>query len=133
METELLTSMNELKTILYIILTIFIIGSAIILILGYKLLHRISNSTKSEKFQYFAQEQMDKGCYEELKTYAQEFLEEKPHHIYAQWYLAKAYFYLEDYENAKKHFEKIAKTELEWRDNVLPYLEELNDDTEQSN
>ena len=127
MENDIILAINDLETTLYIILAIVIIGLLFILFLGYKVTAKLSRVKASDKFQFFAQEQMDKGCYEDLVTYALDFLKDRPHHTYAQWYLAKAYYNLEDYENAKKYFEKIAQRELEWRDNVMPYLDEIND------
>ena len=127
MENNILVAINDLRTILYVILAIVVAGLLFIIFMGYKVGAKLSSVKADDKFQFFAEEQMDKGCYEELITYALDFLKERPHHTYAQWYLAKAYYNLEDYENAKKYFEKIAQRELEWRDNVMPFLDEIND------
>lgn len=127
MENEVLTAINEIKTMLYFISFIVIVGLIAMAFLGYKFAVKFAKVTMSDKFKFEAEEMLDKECYDELIKHSKDLLQERPNHTYALWYLGKAYYNTEDYDNAKIYFEKIAKTNLEWRDNVEPYLDEIND------
>ena len=78
-----------------------------------------------EHFNFQAQEMLDKNCNKELIEYAKEHLEERPNHTYALWYLAKGYYNIKNYLQAKELFEKIGKTEVSWLETVKPYLDEI--------
>jgi len=126
MENEILSTLNELKTVFYITLSLIVITVIVLTFAGVKFATKFAKTTISDKYKFFAEEMIDKECYEELIKSSKELLEERPNHTYALWYLGKAYFNTEDYNNARVCFEKIAKTNLEWRDNVQPYLDEIN-------
>ena len=127
MENEILSTLNELKIVFYITLVFVIFIVITLAFAGYKFAFRFAKIAMSDKYKFFAEEMIDKECYDELIKYSKELLNERPNHTYALWYLGKAYFNTEDYENAKVCFEKIVKSNLEWRENVEPYLEEINE------
>lgn len=127
MENDILISLSEIKTILYILTGIFIIGVLLICFILYIVGVRFLSYKKSDVFKFFAEEKIDKGLYSEVISDAKEFLKDRPHHTYTQWYLAKAYYYTDDFENAKLYFEKILKREPDWEESVKPYLDEIID------
>jgi len=127
MDNEILSTLNEVKTILYIILVIVSIGvgGGLVLLIG--VVKKMWSIRKNENFQAKAQELLDTGCFQELIEFATDFLNERPNHTYALWFLGKSYFCIEDFANAKVQFDKIDKTELDWRDIVQPYLDEIKE------
>ncbi len=127
MENNILISLNEIKTILYILIGIFIVGVLLVCFILYIVGVRFLSYKKSDEFKFFTEEKIDKGLYNEVISDAKEFLKNRPHHTYTQWYLARAYYYIDDFENAKVYFEKILKREPSWVESVEPYLDEIND------
>lgn len=126
MENEILSSLSEIKTILYILLGVFILIFLFICYIFYFLETKGKKIMGSEEFNIFTEEKLDQGKYDEVIQDSLEFLQNRPHHTYAQWYLAKAYYYTNDYENAKIYFEKILEKEPGWENSVKPYLDGMN-------
>ena len=127
MENDILISLSEIKTILYILMGIFIVGVVLVCFVLYIVGVRFLSYKKSDEFKFFVEEKLDKGLYNEVICDAKEFLKDRPYHTYAQWYLAKAYYYTDDFENARLYFEKILKREPDWVESVEPYLDKIID------
>ena len=127
MENEILQSVNEIKTLVYIILAIVGLGAILVIFIALNVTSKMGKHQKEEDFNFQAQEMLDKNCNKELIEYAKEHLEKRPNHTYALWYLAKGNYNLENYSQAKELFEKIVKTEVSWLETVEPYLDEIKD------
>ena len=125
MENEILQSINEIKTLMYIVIAIIGVGTVLITFISINVILKTAKFKKQEYFNFHAQEMLDKDCNEELIEFAQEYLEERPNHTYALWYLAKGYYNTKNYLQAKELFEKIGKTEVSWLETVEPYLDEI--------
>ena len=125
MENEFLVRLDELKTLIYVLISIFSVGLLLIVTIFYFIGIRFLSYKKSDYFKFCVEEKLDKGLCSEVISDSIEFLKERPHHTYAQWYLAKAYYYTNNYENAKVYFKKILKSEPAWVDSVEPYLDEI--------
>jgi len=127
MENDILQSVNEIKTLIYIVLAIVGLGAILITFIAINVASKMAKYKREEDFNFHAQEMLDKNCNTELIEYAKEYLEERPNHTYALWYLAKGHYNLKNYSQAKELFEKIGKTEVSWLETVEPYLNEIKD------
>ena len=127
MENEILQSLNEIKIIMYIVLAVLGLGVVLAVFMIIGVTSKILKYKKQEEFNFLGQEMLDKDCNKELIEHAKEHLEERPNHTYALWYLAKAYYNLKNYAQAKELFEKVGKIEPSWVETVEPYLDEIKD------
>jgi len=126
METEILSTLNEIKTAIYLLLAVVIIGVVANWIrVGISLKNVIPNQL-DDLFTEEANNLYDEGKFDELLASCKEQLEKKPHHSYALWYKAKAYYQKQDYDKSKPYFEKLAKVEPNWEEShIQPYLDKI--------
>ena len=127
MENEILIALNEIKSILYIILSVVVIGVVANWIragISFK------NLVSKEIANIFTDESntlYDEGKFHELIEKCEEHLEKRKNNVNALWYMAKAYYQLDKYEKSKELFEKVIKAEPSWKVSLLsPILKKLN-------
>lgn len=65
----------------------------------------------------------DSNKIEELITLAQDKLRKRPNHVYAHWYLARAYYLQEKWAESLAEFREVAHLDPTWiEDHVKPYV-----------
>lgn len=127
MEQQILSTLQEIKTALYVLMAIIILG----VIAGFLRAGIAAKNLVKEKLDDFFRDEanhlFDKGAFDELIRYCEDKLKSKPHNSDALWYVAKAYYQKEDYSKAKEYFEKLVKAEPSWdKQYVQPYLEKID-------
>ena len=126
MENEILIALNEIKSILYIILFVVVIGVVANWIRAGISFKNLVSKEMREIFTEEADTLYDNGSYQKLIKICEEHLEKRKNNVNAFWYMAKAYYQLDDYEKSKKLFEKVIKAEPSWEgEHVKPYLDKI--------
>ena len=127
MDTEILTSLTEIKALLVAILTI-----VTLLLLGQivKLVSRLIQKRtiyRERAFVALAARDYDNQEYEELVRYCEEKLKAWGDNPYPLYWLARAKFKLGELELAKNLFEKVKEQEPEWEPSVEPHIAKINE------
>ena len=126
MDTEILSSLSEVKALLIAILVI-----VTVLLLGQiaKLISRLVKKRiiyRERAFVTLAARDYDNQKFEELVKYCEEKLKAWGDNPYPLYWLARAKFKLGDLELAKKLFEKVKDMEPEWQSTVEPHIVKIN-------
>jgi len=126
MDTEILSSLSEIKVLLVAILVV-----VTILLLGQvaKLTSRLIKKRiiyRERAFVSLATRDYDNHNYEELVKYCEEKLKTWGDNPYPLYWLARAKFKLGDLEVAKELFEKVKDIEPEWESTVEPHIVKIN-------
>jgi tetratricopeptide (TPR) repeat protein len=126
MEQQILSTLQEIKTAIYVLMAIVVLGVVASFI---RVAISVKNLVRGKLDDLFRDEAIhlfDKGSFDELIKYCEDKLKSKPHHAYALWYVAKAYYQKGEHKRAKEYFEKVATAEPSWeKDYVQPYLEKI--------
>jgi tetratricopeptide (TPR) repeat protein len=126
MENQILTTLNDIKAILYIILIVVVAGVVANWIRAGISLKGVVKKELENIFKDEADKLYDAGDFQELINHCEENLKSKKNNVNALWYLGKAYYQLENYSKSKDFFEKVIKTEPSWeKEHVKPYLEKI--------
>ncbi|WP_162917169.1 tetratricopeptide repeat protein [Dongia deserti] len=74
-------------------------------------------------FQHEAKRLLDSDDIGELIRFAQDKLNRRPNHVYAHWYLARAYYLQEKWAESLAEFREVARLDPTWiEDHVKPYV-----------
>ena len=127
METESLSVLKEIVLLLYVLISISIIGAAAHLLRLWFSYTKMRNETLNDVFNTIASNYHDEGKWEELISHCEEKLSTKPYYSYAIWYKGKAYYQKNEIEKAKCCFELLEKIEPSWsKSHVEPFLQTIN-------
>ena len=128
MEQQFLSSLNEIKYLLYIILFVVVLGvganwiRAIATVKGN--LRRIFDDQFTEE----ASALYENEKYSELIDYCQKYLEKRKNNAHALWHLGKAYYKLEKFDKSRDCFERVAQAEPNWEEtHVIPYFKKIDE------
>jgi len=123
MEAEILQTLREIKSILYVI------GLIISIAVVFKVFEFITSIIKNfkkaikEVWRNEANEYFDKGEYDSLISHCEKRIETYPNDVTAIWWLARAHLENGNREKADEYFEKVTNIEPSWKEeHVLPYL-----------
>jgi hypothetical protein len=84
-------------------------------------LHRLEDLFRDE-----GNELIEKGDSIKLKAFAKEKLRERPNHVYAHWYLARALYLEKEWSEALIEFEKTRILAPSWDiEHIEPYVTEI--------
>ncbi len=85
------------------------------------------NSTKENE--HFNGEQaekwFEKGELQILRQYCENFIENAPNSVHANWYCALSHYNQGDYVIAREYFENVIRINPLWRDGAIVYLQEI--------
>lgn len=66
---------------------------------------------------------LDSNKTDELISFAKDRLSKRPNHVYAHWYLARAYYLQEKWAESLAEFREVARLDPTWiEDHVKPYV-----------
>jgi len=119
MDTVILQELQLIRLYVFILMAVFVISFLSKLYVNWKKAVQIHFENKVENF-------IDKGEYDKAIKACTEKLKKYQNHLYATWFIAKAYYYTEDYSQAKFHFEKTLHLSPSWEKSVEPYIVKLN-------
>ena len=126
MEAEILSTLNEIKTAIYALLAVVILGVVANWIRAGISIKNVIRSQLDDIFSEEAGNFYDEGKFDELLIHCEDKLKEKPNHNYALWYKAKALYRKQEYQKAKEYFEKLASSEPSWSEShINPFLEKI--------
>jgi tetratricopeptide (TPR) repeat protein len=126
MEQQILSTLQEIKTAIYILIAILVLGVIASFLRAGIAAKGLVRGKLDDIFRDEASHLFDKGAFEELIEVCEDKLKSKPHDANALWYIAKAYYQKGEHLQAKEYFEKVAKAEPSWeKEYVQPYLEKI--------
>ena len=126
MEQQILSTLQEIKTAIYILIAILVLGVIASFLRAGIAAKGLVRGKLDDIFRDEASHLFDKGAFEELIKVCEDKLKSKPYDANALWYIAKAYYQKGDYLQAKNYFERVAKAEPSWeKEYVQPYLEKI--------
>ena len=126
MDSEILQQLEQIRVY------VFIIMIAIVLWAFFKVLESVQKifigfkKTWDTAFDNRIQRYFDIGEYEKIIKECEEVLEKYPLHRDAIWYLARAYFGQNNYDQSIKYFKKATDLVPHWKDSAEEYIEILN-------
>src|SRR5918999_2304706 len=126
MEQQILSTLQEIKTAVYILIAILVLGVIASFLRAGIAAKGLVRGKLDDIFRDEASHLFDKGAFEELINFCEDKLKSKPHDGHALWYIAKAYYQKGEHLKAKEFFEKVGKAEPSWeKQYVQPYLEKI--------
>ncbi len=127
MEQQLLATLQEIKTAIYVLMAIVVLGVVASFLRAGITSKNLVREKLNDLFRDEASHLFDKGAFDELIKYCENKLNSKAFHADALWYVAKAYYQKGEHKKAKEYFEKLAKSEPSWeKQYVQPYLEKID-------
>ncbi len=131
MEHEILTTLQEIRGMLLVIIVLFLIFVAA---LTYSVLAETLPFLKPKKIADIAEDLMESGKDKEVVILCNKNLSKKPNHLTSVWWLAKAKYNLKEYDESEKLFNLILEKEPNWKTEfIVPYLEKINEIKEAAN
>ena len=126
MENEILSALNEIKTAIYLLLAVVIIGVVANWVRTGISIKNVIRKELDDIFIVEASNYFEKGLFDELLSHCENHLKTKPNHSHALWYKAKAYYQKNEYQKSKACFELLSKSEPSWNESyVQPYLQQI--------
>ena len=126
MEQQILSTLQEIKTAIYVLMAIVVLGVVASFLRAGIAAKSLLRGKLDDVFRDEASHLFDKGAFDELVNFCEDKLKSKPHDGHALWYIAKAYYQKGEHLKAKEYFEKVAKAEPSWeKQYVQPYLEKI--------
>ncbi|MBT3058030.1 MAG: tetratricopeptide repeat protein [Candidatus Thiodiazotropha sp.] len=125
MENEILSTVQTIRGYLFVIVI------AVIIWVTLKIVDTFMNGLGrwikawDEHFNSNAGRLLAEGSYQDAIEYCKKRLKKQPDHLNANWYIAKAYYYLKEYKLSQEHFEKVIYLEPEWEKDINVYLEKI--------
>jgi len=126
MEAQILSTLNEIKIAVYVLLAVVVLGVVANWIRAGISIKNVVRKQLDDLFSEEAGNFYDEGKYDELLAHCEEKLREKPNHNYALWYKAKAFYKKQEYQQAKQNFESLALSEPSWNEShIKPFLDKI--------
>ena len=123
MESQILSSLVEIKVALYWLIAILSVGVFASSIRAGLALRSAVRREKADRVSREAGGLYDDGKLEEVLAYCDDELKTRPKDPYAMWYKAKALYQMKDYENAEELLRRISITAPTWDEgHVQPFL-----------
>ena len=131
MEQEILSTLQEIRGLLYVIVTLFFVWVGAIV---FSALSEALPFLKPKKFADITEDLIDSGKFNETVELCNKKLAKKPNHLTSVWWLAKAKYNLKEYEESEKLFNLILEKEPNWKTEfIVPYLEKIKEINEAAN
>lgn len=70
---------------------------------------------------------LESGRLDDLISECQHKLLDRPNHAYAHWYLGRAYFLQERWQDARTEFETLRRISPDWVSSIDPYIDEIGE------
>jgi len=126
MDNELLSILTDIRTAIYWLLAVVIVGVIANWIRAGISIKNAMGKKLDDLFTDEASELYDKGQFGDLISHCEEYLNSRPNHSYALWYKAKALYQKQEYKKSKECFEQLSKNEPSWDEsNIQPYLKKI--------
>ena len=127
MESEILHQLNLIREYIFVIMLAMVFWALFKLLSSSVNIFTVFKTAWDTSFQNKMENLMDAGEYINIIKSCKEKLEDYPNHANANWFIAKAYFYTDDRERSKKHFDKVIYLMPAWDESVNSYLDKMND------
>ncbi|WP_126455703.1 hypothetical protein [Sulfuriflexus mobilis] len=126
MEAEILQELETIRVFVFIIMCVVAVWGLV------KTIESTQNIVVSFKkawdtfFENRVVGLIDKGEYQEAISECKNKLKKYPNHVDANWLIAKAYYFTENNELSKVHFEKSIYLVPGWENIASEYIEKIN-------
>lgn len=123
--TFLLAEIRGIKLALVVVgallVVLAILGAVrVVLLLRSKVAQGLDEMFNEDAERMFQQADLDR-----LVFRCRERLEERPNHVYARWYLARAYYQKEEWSKALEQFEALRKLVPNWGSSIDPFVQQI--------
>jgi len=126
MENEILSTLVQIKTAIYGLLAVVVLGVVANWIRAGVSIKNVVRKGLDDVFTEEAGNYFDEGKIDELLAHCEQKLKNKPNHSYALWYKAKAYYQKGEYAKSIEIFEHLENMEPSWGEShVKPYLKQI--------
>ena len=124
MDYEILTTLQEIRGMMYVALALF---GTLMVILIYLALVETLPFRKSKKISETCLNLHELGKFGQIVNLCESNLKKKPNHLDSIWWLAKAKYILGEYDLANKLFIKLIEIEPTWQNqHCQPYIDKIN-------
>ncbi len=115
--------LSDIKVLLVAILVVAILSAVMAILRFASASLRSLLSMWDDFFRDEAKRLFDRDEVDELIHFAKDKLKKRPNHVYAHWYLARAYYVREQWAESLAEFREVARLDPTWiEDHVKPYV-----------
>jgi cytochrome c-type biogenesis protein CcmH/NrfG len=83
----------------------------------------VADTDSGEHFRERSQKLLETNKLDELIAFARDRIAERPNHTYAHWYLGRALYLQQNWKEALRAFNEVARIDPSWiEDSVTPYV-----------
>jgi cytochrome c-type biogenesis protein CcmH/NrfG len=122
--------LGELRAIKFILLAAATLVTLSVTLAAYRTYTYIKHYVVKGLNDLFRTEGLDlleSGRLDDLISECQRKLLDRPNHAYAHWYLGRAYFLQERWQDARTEFETLRRISPDWASSIDPYIEEIGE------
>lgn len=125
MEAEILKTLHEIRSILFVLVSFIVFGAFIWSVRAMSLIVNNFREAYRNKWDNEADDFFNKGQYQELENHCKKKLEDFPNSPWALLWLAKAKRALNESQESIELFEKVLQLEPSWKENFIePYFKD---------
>ena len=125
MEIEILNTLETIRGYLFVIMITFIVWVCAKLIQIFtNILERWLKAWDGH-FDNSTSRLIDEGAYDEAIEECKKKLSKLPNHVYANWHIAKAYYFLKRNDLAEEHFNKVKYLVPSWESDADEYIKKI--------
>jgi len=127
MDIDILQELQLIRTYVFIIMFAIVLWVIIKVAESIQRIYIGFKEAWDTSFENKTENLLDMGKYEEAINECKDVLIKYPNHSYANWYIAKAYYYTNNNELSKEHFEKAIYLVPSWEENSNEYISKLKE------
>jgi cytochrome c-type biogenesis protein CcmH/NrfG len=122
---ELLAELRTMKLVLVGASVLVAASAALAALRTYQYVKHHVVKGLDDLFQREALDLLERGQLELLVSRCRERLRERPNHVYAHWFLGRAYYLQERWDEALQAFEAAKRISPEWAESVEAYIDDI--------
>ena len=124
---ELLGELRAIKLILLVAATLVTLSVTLAAYRTYTYIKHYVVKGLNDLFRTEGLDLLESGRLDDLISACQRKLLARPNHAYAHWYLGRAYFLQERWQDARTEFETLRRISPDWASSIDPYIEEIGE------
>ena len=124
---DLLTELKAIKLVLITASVLIAASVGMAAFRTYRYVKHFVTERFDDLFRQEGQDLLESGRLEQLISKCRHWLVERPNHTYAHWYLGRAYYLQERWDEALQAFSTAKRISPEWAGTVDPYIDEIRE------
>lgn len=126
MENEILNILQTIRGYVFVLMIIAAVWISLRVVKDLLDIKTKYQEIDNKNFSLRMDRYIDTGQYDEVIDWSKSRLEKYPYNLDANWYIAKAYYFTENNELARKHFDLVLHYAPNWLNSVEPFLNKLD-------